>query len=266
MTPVDWPSVRAAVHVEWTKQRTVPGPTWLLVAVVALTVGLGVAAAATVSCRAAGCGLDPAEVSLTGLAFGQAAVVVLAVLVVGGEYGTGLVRVSLTAMPRRLTVLAAKAAVTGGLVAAAGTVAVLGSVVAGWILLPGNGFTAAHGYPTLSLADGPMLRAAVGSVLYLVLIGLLGIGIAAAVRDSAAAIGIVLGLLYLFPVVAAVVSDQDWFERLQRIGPMAAGLAVRATVDIGSRPIAPWAGLGVLAAWAAGALVAGGLVLRLRDA
>ena len=111
-----------------------------------------------------------------------------------------------------------------------------------------------------------MLRAAAGSVLYLALIALLSLGAATAVRDSAAAIGIVLGLLYLFPIVAAVVSDPHVQRHLQQLAPMTAGLDIQATTGLRSLPISPWAGLGVLAAWAAAALLAGGLLLRLRDA
>ncbi|ONI80701.1 ABC transporter permease [Saccharothrix sp. ALI-22-I] len=258
--------MKEALHVEWTKLRTVAGTAWLLAAVVLLTVALGVAASAVVSCSGLGCGQDPAKISLTGIAFGQAVVAVLAVLAVGGEYSTGMIRVTFAAIPRRSTVLAAKALVVSGLVSVAGAAAVLVSVLAGRIILPGNGFTEAHGHATLSLADGPVLRAAVGSVLYLVLVGLLALGVATAVRDAAAAIGVVLGLLYLFPIVAAVVSDPDWFKRLQRISPMTAGLAVQATTGVGSLPVSPWAGLGVLGLWAAGALVVGGSLLRWRDA
>jgi ABC-2 type transport system permease protein len=258
--------VRYALHVEWTKLRTVAGTAWLLAAVVVLTAALGAVASAVVSCPAVGCGQDPAKISLSGVAFGQAVVAVLAVLAVGGEYSTGMIRVTFAAVPRRSTVLVAKAAVVSGLVLVAGAAAVLVSVLVGRSVLPGNGFTAAHGHAVLSLADGPVLRAAVGSVLYLVLVGLLSLGVATAVRDAAAAIGVVLGLLYLFPIVAAVVSDPDWFKRLQRISPMTAGLTVQATTDLGSLPISPWAGLGVLGLWAAGALLVGGLLLRLRDA
>jgi ABC-2 type transport system permease protein len=114
--------------------------------------------------------------------------------------------------------------------------------------------------------DGPVLRAAAGSVLYLALIGLLSLGIATAVRDSAVAIGTALGLLYLFPIIASAVSDPTWQRYLQKIGPMTAGLAIQATTGLSSLPISPWAGLGVTAAWAAAALLAGGLVLRLRNA
>src|SRR6266568_1879093 len=239
--------MQEAVHAEWTKLRTVAGTIWLLLAVTALTVVLSAAAAAAVTCPTAGCGQDPAKVSLTGIEFGQAVVAILAVLAISGEYSSGMIRVTLAAMPRRTTVLAAKAVVVSGLVLAAGAVAVLGSVLAGRLILPGNGFTAAHGYQALSLADGPVLRAT-------------------AVRDSATAIGVVLGLLYLFPIITAVVADPHWYRHLQQLGPMTAGLAIQATTNLRGLPVSPWAGLGVLAAWAAGALLAGGLLLRLRDA
>ncbi|ROP37010.1 ABC transporter permease subunit [Saccharothrix texasensis] len=244
--------MKAALHVEWTKLRTVAGTAWLVAAVVLLTSALGVAASA--ACAGTGCG-DPTKTSLTGIAFGQAVVAVLAVLAVSGEYGTGMIRVTFAALPRRSAVLAAKGAVVGAVVLVAGAAAVLVSVSVG------RGVSSE--VSALSPAD---VRAAVGSVLYLVLVGLLSLGVATVVRDAAAAIGVVLGLLYLFPIVAAVVSDPDWFRRLQRISPMTAGLAVQATTNVDRLPISPWAGLGVLGLWAAGALLAGGVALRLRDA
>jgi ABC-2 type transport system permease protein len=78
--------------------------------------------------------------------------------------------------------------------------------------------------------------------------------------------GIVLGLLCLFPVVAQVVHDPEWQRHLQQIAPMPAGLAVQATVRPNELPIGPWAGLGVLAAWAGVVLLTGGLLVRGRDA
>jgi ABC-2 type transport system permease protein len=111
-----------------------------------------------------------------------------------------------------------------------------------------------------------VLRAAAGSVLYLALIGVLSLGTAAAVRDPAAAIGVVLGLLYLFPIATAAVSDPRWHRLLEQVAPMSAGLAIQATTGLRSLPIGPWAGLGVLAAWAFAALLAGGLRLAFGDA
>jgi ABC-2 type transport system permease protein len=258
--------MRQAVHSEWTKLRTLPGTGWLLLGCTALTVALSATAAVAVKCESIGCGMDPAKVSLAGIVLGQAVVVILAVLAMSGEYSTGMIRTTLSAIPHRITVLAAKAAVLSGLVLATGTIAVLVSLLAGWLILPGQGFTPAHNYAPLSLADGSVLRAAAGSVLYLALIGLLSLGVATAVRDSAVAIGVVLALLYLFPIFAAVVTDPDWQQRLQQIGPMTAGLAIQATIGLRSLPISPWAGLGVLAAWAVSALMVGALLLWLRDA
>jgi ABC-2 type transport system permease protein len=255
-----------ALRAEWTKLRTAPGTAWLLLAVIAATVAVSAAAAAAARCPAAGCGQDPGKISLTGIDLGQAVVAIAAVLAASTEYSTGMIRTTLTAMPRRVTMLAAKASTVTALMLAAGTVAVLGSLLAGWLILPGRGFTRAHGFAPLTLADGPVLRASAGSVLYLALIALLSLGAAVAARDSAVAIGVVLGLLYLFPIVAAVVTDVHVQRHLLQAAPMTAGLEIQATAGLRSLPLTPWQGLGVLAAWAAAALLAGGLLLRFRDA
>jgi len=254
------------LHAEWTKLRTLASTGWLLLVAVTLTIAVSTTADAAATCPSGGCQADPAKLSLTGVQVGQAIVVIIAVLAVSGEYSTGMIRITLTAMPRRLTVLAAKATLITGLVLAAAAVAVLASVLAGRLILPGHGFTAAHGYPPLSLGTGPVLRAACGSVLYLALIALLSLGVATAVRESAVAIGLVLGLLYLFPVVTSVVANQHWQRHLEQIGPMTAGLYIQATANLRSLPLTPWQGLGVLTLWAAGALTIGALIFRFRDA
>jgi ABC-2 type transport system permease protein len=194
--------MRPALHAEWTKLRTVAGPWWLLLATIAAT---------SVVRRP--------ELSLVGTYLGQAPVAVLAVLVVGGEYGTGMIRTTLTALPRRGTTLAAKAVVLTGAVAAAVAVAVLGSPP----------------------------RAAAALVVRLALIALLSLGTATAVRDSATGVGVVLGVLYLFPILTVAVGSPHWQRLLLRLGPTSGGL-------------------GVTAGWAAAALLTGGLLLRIRDA
>ena len=250
---------KQALQAEWTKLRTSPGTGWLLLGVVALTAGLGILAdAATAKCPAGVCLPDPTRTSLIGIDLSQAVVAVLAVLVISGEYGTGMIRVTLTAMPRRTAVLAAKAATVTAVVLVAGGIAVTGSVLAGRLILPGHGFTFGP--------DGPVLRAATGSVLYLALIALLSLGIGTAVRDAAAAMGVALGLLYLIPIIASTVTDASWHRHLEQLAPMTAGLTIQDTTGLRGLPLSPWAGLGVLAAWAAGALLLGGLLLRLRDA
>ncbi|WP_405821771.1 ABC transporter permease [Streptomyces sp. NBC_00838] len=258
--------MKGAVHAEWTKLRTLPSTWWLLLAVVVLTVALGAAASGAVStdqCPSPDeCHEDTVRLSLTGVWLGQAAVGALGVLAMSGEYGTGTIQATLAAVPGRARVLAAKAAVVTGAALAAGTLAVLGSLLAGRLILPGNGFSSAP----LSLAEGPTLRAAVGTVLYFGLTALLALGVAALVRDTAGAITTVLGLLYALPAVVELVGNEEWRERIREWAPASAGLAVQATKNLESLPIGPWSGLAVLAAWAGAGLLAGAVVFRLRDA
>jgi ABC-2 type transport system permease protein len=261
-----WAGGRDALRAEWTKLLTVPGPAWLLAAVVGLTVAVGAAADAASRCPASmTCSVDTVRLSLTGIQLGQAVVAIMAVLPVCNEYSTGMIRVTLAAMPRRPTVLAAKASVVTSLVLVAGAFAVLGSLVAGVLILPGHGFTAGRGFTDLALTHASTLRAAAGSVLYLLLIAALSTGLAAMVRDSAVSIGLALGVLYVFPVLTAFIGNQTWHNRIERYTPMA-GLNIQATTGLRSLAIGPWGGLGVLAVWALAALLAGGLLLRLRDA
>jgi ABC-2 type transport system permease protein len=257
-----------ALRAEWTKLRTVPGTAWILAATCVLTVAVGAATAMATRCGGGtGCAIDPTKVSLTGIEVGQAVVAVLAVLVISEEYSTGMIRTTFAAMPRRWTVLAAKAAVLTGLVLVAAIVAVAASLAAGRLILPANGINAAHGFAVVSLADGPTVRAAADSVLYLALVGLLALGIATIVRDSAAATGAVLGILYVPPVIALFLgSEPAWQHWVERYTPTNAGLAILNTTGLRDLVISPWGGLGVLAAWAAVAILAAGMILRLRDA
>ncbi len=264
VAPPRHPLLGQALHAEWTKFRTVAGPAWLLAGIVTLTVAVAVTAASAARCRSATCGIDPASVSFTGIYPAQAVVAVAGVLAIGNEYSTGMIKLSLTAMPRRLTWFFAKATILTAPALTASALAVAGAALAGRLILPGRGFTPAHGYASLTSATD--LRAAVGAVVYLMLIALLSIGLAAAVRDSAVAIGLVLGVLYLFPLAAAVIPDPALDRLLEQIGPLPAGLDAQATTGINALPLTPWQGLGVVALWTAGALLLGALALTLRDA
>ncbi|WP_441247017.1 ABC transporter permease [Kitasatospora sp. McL0602] len=262
----DLTTLRRACRAEWTKLRTEAGHGWLLLGLVLVTVAIGAAVSASVRCPAVGCGQDQVRLSLAGVMVSQTLVAITAVLLVGNEYGSGLIRTTLASVPRRGTVLAAKATVLSGTVLVVGGVAVLAAVLVGRLVLPGSGHTSVHGYAPLSLADGPTLRAAAGSVLYLVLVALLALGVAVAVRDAAVAVGVVLALLHLFPLLSHIVTDPHLQRLLARIGPMPAGLAIQATTNLRHLPISPWAGMGVLSLWAVTMLLVGGTVLRLRDA
>jgi ABC-2 type transport system permease protein len=105
--PAGWTSMREALRAEWTKRLTLPGTIWLLLAVIALTVALGAGADAAARCPSASCHLDPARTSLTGIYLSQAMVVILATAAISGEYSSGMIRVTFTAMARRTTVIQA---------------------------------------------------------------------------------------------------------------------------------------------------------------
>ncbi len=243
--------MKDALHAEWTKLRTAPGTWWLLAALVAATVGVSALAAGAAPAGR----LDPVKVSLTGILLGQAVAAVAAVLTVGAEHSTGLARLTYTALPRRLHVLAGKGFVLTAVIMPASALAVAGSLLAGHLLLPEG----------LDTPAATVARAAVGSTLYLTLIALLSLAIATVTRQAGAAIGTVLGLLYVTPLLIEVVGDPDWHRRLHQIAPMSAGLAVQATRDLDALPHSPWNGLGVLAWWALGSLLAAALALTRRD-
>jgi ABC-2 type transport system permease protein len=240
------------LRAEWTKLWTLPSTFWQMLSIALLTGLVNVGVAATVHCP---CEQDVPKTVLTGVLLGQAFVSIVAVVFVSNEYSTGLVQLTLTAMPRRWQVLLAKAGIVTGLVLVAAAAGVAGSMIAARLMIP-----------SLALDDGAVLRAAGGSVLYLGLVALLALGVATMIRDTAVGIGAALGLLYLFPMLAGLAGDPHWQRRLEQIGPMPAGLAIQATQGLTSLPIGPWAGLGVLAAWAFGSLFVGLVLFEWRDA
>jgi ABC-2 type transport system permease protein len=252
------------LHAEWTKLRTVPSTLWLLLGTVAATVALSAAWAESFDVSrcpdTGGCVVDLTQVSLTGVQLGQATVAILAMLSITNEYGTRMICTTLATEPRRFVVLLCKAGVVVGTVLAASVLGVAGSLLASRSILTGNGFS------PFSLVEGPTLRAAAGSVLYLGLIALLSLGVGTAVRDTAGAITTILALLYVAPLATSAITDQRWRDWLDRLAPTNAGRAIQATIGLDELPIGPWAGLGVLAAWAGAAMLLGALLFTIRDA
>lgn len=260
--------LREAVHAEWTKFRTVSITGWLVLTTVIVIIGVSVIASSVVKCgtTAKFCSIDPTVIGLTGVIVGQVTLAVLAALNASSEYSSGMMHISLTAVPRRTTMLIAKALVVTAAALVVGVIGVLASVLIGQPLQSENGLTAHNGFLPMGLTQGAVLRAAGGSVLYLVLVALLSLGLAIALRDSGLAITVVLGLVLVLPLIGKLVFNAHWERRFQRYSPMDAGLAVQATRNVARLPIGPWEGLGVMGLWTAAALLAGWLVLRFRDA
>jgi ABC-2 type transport system permease protein len=254
--------------MEWTKLRTIRAAGWSVLALVGSTVAVSAFAAARAvptDCAPRPCTLDTARIALAGVYIGQIAVVTIAALAVTAEYETRTIIPTLLAQPGRWRVAAAKAAVVVAIVGVAGAVAVAGCVVVGRLMLARQGFNAGTGDPfVLSWGESAGRRAMVGTVAYLGLVALLSLGVAAIVRGTAASITTVLALLYAVPIAARFVTDPAWRSALARAAPMTAGLAVQSTV--GAAPVDPWAGLAVLSAYAAIALVVGAVLFQVRDA
>ncbi|TDD61445.1 ABC transporter permease subunit [Actinomadura rubrisoli] len=201
---------------------------------------------------------DITQTTLTGLLIGQAAIVALAVLFVTAEYRRGTIRTTFAASPRRGRVLAAKAVVAGLAAFAAGLAAGFGSLLLAAPVLR------SHGMSPPSPAEGPVLRAAIGTALLLAVIAVFSLAMATIMRRSAPAITVVL-LLLLVPQIVATglpVAAARWVERLTP----AAGFAIQHTVHRYDTAIGPWAGLGVLCAYTAVAVAAAAWLLRRRDA
>jgi ABC-2 type transport system permease protein len=255
-----------ALNAEWAKLRTVNSTGWSLGLALVLMVGFGVLICANSS--TSGCSGecdDVMAITLGGVYLAQFAVVALAVMVIGSEYGTGLIRVTFVADSRRRTVLAAKAATVAGAVLVVGLVASVLSYAIGAPLLEANGYTVAHGYADRSTAD--LLQAIGGTGLYLVALALLSFGLAALLRSTAAAISTVVALIFV-PLIAASLLRGTASDRILQISPMTAGLAIQRTVENqpDAIPIDPWVGLGVIYLWAAAAMAAALWLVTRRDA
>jgi ABC-2 type transport system permease protein len=253
-----------ALRAELTKLRSVRSTTWSLLAIVGLTIALGVVSSSTSSTEG-GSPDQPGDenvvmMSLAGVYFAQIAVVALGVLAVCSEYATGTIRATFAANPRRRQVLTAKVAIVGALVSGASAVATVVAFYLGQALLHDNGFTYDNGYPAASLADGETLRTVGIAAAYLVVLAVLSLAAAAILRDTAAAICVLLGLLFV-PWIVGGLLPEDLGHALEKATPMV-GLAAQER----GAPISPWGGIAVTVAWAAVALVVALWLVRRRDA
>ena len=264
--------MRRALHAEWTKLVTVPAQLWTLAAVAAVMAGAGALVAATQRpphCPPGpGCALpDTTALTLSGVYPAQLAALALAVTLVSCEYHPRVIVLTLAAQPGRGVVLVAKAVVGTAAVLGASLLGVAGALVAGREVLVSRGFGGNGGPRPAALSDPALLRAGLGTVLYLVLVAVLALGAGWILRHQAAAAGSVAALLYGPFLVTRIVPMPDRvLHAVQDSSPMSAGLAVQSLVPGGgTAPLGPWAGLAVLTGYAAAALAAGWLLLAGRD-
>ncbi|MGI8331704.1 ABC transporter permease subunit [Actinomadura scrupuli] len=251
------------LHSEWIKLRTLRSTFATLLAAAVMMIGLGPLFSAVTADRwsamsaAERAALDPTALSLIGFFLAQLAVGVLGVLVVTGEYSTGMIRASFSAVPRRLPVLWAKAAVYGVVTWALMTGASLAAFLAGQALMSATDAGA-------SLGDPGVTRAVLGTGLYLTVVALLSVGIGAMIRNTAGGTATVFGLLLVLPELVNALPS-SWSGRVGPYLPSNAGHAI-AVLHPDRHTLPPWTGFTVFCLYAAGALAGAALVLRRRDA
>jgi len=263
---------------EWIKFWTLRSTIWTLASTVVVMAGISFLAV-FFTARAAdnqvgrnnggpdmGSILHDPSIVLGGTGMAQLAIAVLGVLVITGEYSTGMIRSTLTAVPRRLSALWAKALV---LTVVAAVTAVVSIAVSWAVTLP----TLRANHAALDLGDSETQRILLGGVLYIVGIALLSFAIGALLRHSAAALATVLGLLLVVENVFRSI-PAAFFRNVSPFLPSTAGqqiTATQATIDSmressTATVLGAWQGYGVMMLWVVVLLAAGAVLLRRRDA
>jgi ABC-2 type transport system permease protein len=248
---------------EWTKFRSLRSTMWTLLTAVVLTIGIGALFSAVTANQyhtfsaADKASFNPITTSLNGILFSQLAIGVLGVLLISGEYSTGMIRSSLTAVPRRLPVLWAKLAVFA-------VIATVVSMAGAFAAFLGGQAILSPQHDGASLSDPSVLRAVIGAGLYLAVVGLLGMALGFVIRNTAGAITTLFAILLVLPVLGEVL-PADW---ARHVVPYLPGNAGQAIMALHSNPntLAPWTGFILFVGYTAVAVVAAAVVLRRRDA
>ncbi len=261
------PSGRAGLmgtlRSEWTKIRSVRSTYWTILVLFVVCVGLGAlitsltAAHWSQTSPADRATFDAARNSLLGLYFGQFVIVVLGALTITAEYTTGMIRTSLTAMPRRGIFYLAKALIFTVLALVIGEVTSFIAFFLGQALLSSKHIETTLGAPNV-------LRAVVGGGLFIAVCGLFAFGIGAIVRHTAAAISTAIGLLFVLPIIVNFLPN-SWTNDITRWLPSEGGLAIWNPRQQ-AHEFSSWGEFAVFGAYTAALLIAGFILFRKRDA
>ncbi|NEA44450.1 ABC transporter permease [Streptomyces sp. SID11385] len=255
-------AVSQVLHSEWTKIRSVASTVWTLGLAFVVTLGLGVLISVVTSndfdsmSREDRITFDPTFISFAGMGLGQLAMIVFGVLVVSNEYSTGMIRTSLAAVPRRGVFFFSKVAVATVLAFVVGLITAFVSFFVGQLILGDHG---------ASLGDPGVLRAVFGAALYMTLIAMFSMGIAAMLRSPLLSLGI---LMPFFFIISNILGNVDATKKVGQYLPDQAGTKIMEVVPPlhDDTPYGPWGGLLIMVAWVAAALLVGYALLRHRDA
>jgi ABC-2 type transport system permease protein len=254
------PGFSDTLRAEWIKFWSVRSTFWSTAMLFLLGAGLTTLVCATSAEWLASGEADESPLSFItwGLMFAQITAIVLGTLVVTTEYGTGMIRATLAATPRRGAVLAAKALVLSS------TLFVVGTLTAFAGYFAGNWFLDREGIG-IALGDEGVLRAMVGSGLYMAGLGLLAAAVGLLIRHTASALSIVLALVFVVGNMAFLLPG-TWGEWTAKLMPGNAGSGVATPVSFNPELLDPWVGFGVFAGEVAALLLVAWLVFRRRDA
>jgi ABC-2 type transport system permease protein len=258
--------LRGVLASEWTKIRSVRSTYWTLFALLVVGIGLGaVISAATASHfthlgHGASLGFDATRRSQTAFTeLGALVLMVLGAMTITGEYGTGMIRTSLTTMPRRGAVYAAKVIVFAVVALVVSIVTSFLAFFVGQALMHSTGRAA-------TLSQPNVLRAIVGCALYVVVIGLISYAFGAIIRRTAGAIATMVGVLFILPIIVDVLPG-NWSQDIVRWLPNSAADAILSTAGSGDpNMFSAWGQLAVTAGYAVILLLVGVILFRKRDA
>jgi ABC-type transport system involved in multi-copper enzyme maturation permease subunit len=251
------------LNSEWIKLRTLRSTFWSLFAATVATIGLGLLFSWGFAGRLADRRIDGAAVlavtvPLRPYVIAQLAIGVLGVMVITGEYSTGMIRATLSAVPSRLPVLWAKAAVFGMIVL------VLMEVVSFLTFLGGQAILSSQ-HVQATLATPQALRIVSGLGLYLTVVGLLGTALGTIIRSTAGAIAALFGIMLVLPILGEVLNLTSWGKDITPYLPAnAGGDLLTNRPDPGS--LGPWTGFGVFVLYMVVAMAVAAYLLKRRDA
>ncbi|MFH8571461.1 ABC transporter permease [Streptomyces sp. NPDC017993] len=255
-------AVTQVLRSEWTKIRSVQSTVWTLGVAVVVTIGLGILICVlarnefdSMSVRDR-LTFDPTNISFAGMGLGQLAMIVFGVLVVSNEYSTGMIRTSLAAVPQRTMFLFSKLLVATALVFLVGLATSFATFFAGQAVL---------GEHRAYLGDPGVLRAVFGGGLYMMLIALFSMGVAAMLRSPMLSLGILMPFFFL---ISNILGNVSATRKIGRYLPDQAGQKVMQVVTPLDEkvPYGPWGGIGIMVAWTAAALACGFVLFKKRDA
>ena len=249
---------------EFTKFRSLRSTMWTLLAAVVLMIGLGALFSGVTASQyhtfnwAERAAFNPVTTSLNGVIFAVVAFGVLGVLLTGGEYSTGMIRSSLTAVPRRLPVLWGKVAVFAGSIFSVSLVASFISFFLGQAVLSSH-------HLGVSITAHDALRSVIGAALYVTVAGLIGLALGALLRNTAAGIATFAAVFFVIPLLAMLL-PASISDHLAPYLPSNAGGVLWGGAAFVPNALSPWTGFALLCGYAAILIGAGAWRLRRSDA